>query len=56
MNRGSKERIAQLSCVCGQIRTKVDELVAGDIGATVKLKDVRTGNTLNEKGLSLIHI
>lgn len=50
MNRGSKERIAQLNCVCGQIRTKVDELVAGDIGATVKLKDVRTGNTLNEKG------
>lgn len=31
MNRGSKERIAQLNCVCGQIRTKVDELVAGDI-------------------------
>ena len=54
MNRGSKERIAQLSCVCGQIRTKVDELVAGDIGATVKLKDVRTGNTLNEKGCEYI--
>ncbi|MCP9611198.1 elongation factor G [Coprobacter tertius] len=50
MNRGSKERIAQMFCVCGQIRTKIEELVAGDIGATVKLKDVRTGNTLNEKG------
>ncbi len=48
--RGSKERIAQLYCVCGQIKTPVDELQAGDIGATVKLKDVRTGNTLNEKG------
>lgn len=50
INRGSKERLAQLFCVAGQIRSKVDELVAGDIGATVKLKDVRTGNTLNEKG------
>lgn len=50
MNRGSKERIAQLFCVCGQIREKVELLEAGDIGATVKLKDVRTGNTLNQKG------
>ena len=45
-----RERLAQLFCVCGQIRTPVDELVAGDIGASVKLKDVRTGNTLNAKG------
>ena len=50
ITRGSKERIAQIYCVCGQIKTAVDELQAGDIGATVKLKDARTGNTLNEKG------
>ncbi len=50
VTRGGKERIAQIFCVCGQIKTQVDELQAGDIGATVKLKDVRTGNTLNEKG------
>lgn len=50
INRGSKERIAQLFCVCGQLKTNVEKLCAGDIGATVKLKDVRTGNTLNEKG------
>ena len=50
VSRGSKERIAQLYCVCGQIRTSVEELQAGDIGAAVKLKDVRTGNTLDEKG------
>lgn len=49
VTRGSKERIAQLYCVCGQIKTPVDELQAGDLGATVKLKDVRTGNTLDEK-------
>lgn len=50
INRGSKERISQLFAVAGQIRTNVDMLVAGDIGATVKLKDTRTGNTLNAKG------
>lgn len=50
LTRDSKERLAQLYCVCGQIKTPVDKLEAGDLGATVKLKDVRTGNTLNQKG------
>ncbi len=50
VSRGSKERIAQIFCVCGQIKTPVDKLCAGDIGATVKLKDARTGNTLDAKG------
>uniref|UniRef100_UPI00345D06BB elongation factor G n=1 Tax=uncultured Duncaniella sp. TaxID=2768039 RepID=UPI00345D06BB len=49
VTRGSKERIAQLYCVCGGIKSQVDKLCAGDIGATVKLKDVRTGNTLDAK-------
>ncbi|MDE6431332.1 MAG: elongation factor G, partial [Duncaniella sp.] len=49
VTRGSRERIAQLYCVCGSIKTQVDKLCAGDIGATVKLKDVRTGNTLDAK-------
>lgn len=49
-DRGSKERIAQIFSVAGQTRNKVEEMVAGDIGATVKLKEVRTGNTLNSKG------
>lgn len=51
VTRGSKERLAQIYCVCGQIKTPIDALEAGDIGATVKMKDVRTGNTLNQKGL-----
>ena len=50
-NRNSRERLAQLYSVSGQIRNKVEELQAGDIGAAVKLKDVRTGNTLNAKGV-----
>jgi elongation factor G len=45
-DRGSKERMAQIFACAGANRIKVDELVAGDIGCTVKLKDVRTGNTL----------
>ena len=49
ITRGGKERLAQIFCVCGQIKTPVDKLCAGDIGATVKLKDVRTGNTLDAK-------
>ncbi len=48
-NRGSKERIAQIYVVAGGNRVKVEELQAGDIGAAVKLKDVKTGNTLNGK-------
>ena len=50
-NRGSKERMGQIFAPAGQQRTKIEELVAGDIGAAVKLKDVRTGNTLNAKGV-----
>ena len=48
-DRGSKERMAQLFVCAGAQREKVEKLVAGDIGCTVKLKDVRTGNTLNAK-------
>ncbi|WP_178269868.1 elongation factor G [Phocaeicola coprocola] len=49
VDRGSKERMAQLYVCAGANREKVDELRAGDIGCTVKLKDVKTGNTLNGK-------
>ncbi|MDD3039686.1 translation factor GTPase family protein [Bacteroides sp.] len=48
-DRGSKERIAQIYVVAGANRIKVEELQAGDIGAAVKLKDVKTGNTLDGK-------
>ena len=39
----------------GSIRTAVDEVAAGDIAATVKLKDTRTGNTLNAKDCDLTY-
>ncbi len=46
---GNKERISQIFVSAGKNRTKVTEMVAGDIGATVKLKDVSVNNTLSEK-------
>ena len=48
-DRGSKERIGTLYACAGANRVQVDQLNAGDIGCTVKLKDVKTGNTLNGK-------
>jgi len=48
-DRGSKERIGSIYVSAGANRQPVDQLNAGDIGCTVKLKDVKTGNTLNGK-------
>ena len=49
-DRGSKERIGQIYACAGANRVPVEQLNAGDIGCTVKMKDVKTGNTLNGKG------
>lgn len=48
-DRGSKERIGQIYACAGANRIPVEQFNAGDIGCTVKLKDVKTGNTLNGK-------
>lgn len=48
-NRGGKERLGQLFACAGGQRFKVDKMEAGDIGCAVKLKDVKTGDTLNDK-------
>ena len=52
-DRGSKERMGQIFTCAGATRIPVDELRAGDIGCTVKLKDVKTGNTLNAKDVDI---
>ncbi len=44
------EKINQLFLVEGNKRTSVNELVAGDIGATLKLKNTHVNNTLHTKG------
>ncbi len=43
---GTREKISQLFAVAGKNRTKVTEMMAGDIGCTVKLKGARTSDTL----------
>jgi len=47
--KNSKERISQIYAVAGKTRVKVPEMQAGDIGATVKLKDVKHNHTLCDK-------
>jgi elongation factor G len=45
-NQG-KERISQILLIAGKKREKVEKICAGDIAATIKLKNTRTGDTLN---------
>ena len=52
-NTGAVEKINQLLLMEGHNRIPVQELVAGDIGATVKLKSTHVNNTLHEKGANL---
>ncbi|MFV0345063.1 MAG: elongation factor G [Bacteroidales bacterium] len=51
-NNDTKERLSQIFTVEGKNRTKAVELQAGDLGATVKLKNSRANHTLCEKGIS----
>ena len=49
-NTGAKERFSQLLVVAGKTRNKVPMLAAGDIGATVKLKNTKANHTLATSG------
>jgi len=50
---GTSEKINQLFLLEGNKRIPVHELVAGDIGATLKLKNTHVNNTLHVKGRNL---
>lgn len=50
---GVTEKINQLFVVEGSKRIPVTELSAGDIGATIKLKDTHVNNTLHARGANL---
>jgi elongation factor G len=52
-NTGSSEKINQLLLLEGHNRSNVNELVAGDIGATLKLRNTHVNNTLHEKGKAI---
>jgi elongation factor G len=45
----NKERLSQIYIASGKNRTKVEKLVAGDLGCTVKLKDTKYNQTLTTK-------
>ncbi|MDD2594230.1 MAG: elongation factor G [Bacteroidales bacterium] len=47
---GSKERVSAIYAVAGKKKEKVSEMLAGDLGCTVKLKSVKTNQTLNQAG------
>ena len=47
---GTTERFNQIYIANGKNRVQVNELAAGDLGVTVKLKDSHTNNTLGPKG------
>ena len=51
---GAKERISALYAVAGKKKEKVTELNAGDLGCTVKLKTVKTDQTLNQPGYDVV--
>ncbi len=46
----NKERITQIYVSAGKKREKVPTMMAGDIGAAVKLKSTKTNHTLNAAG------
>jgi elongation factor G len=50
---GATEKFHQLFIMDGKTRNPVDKLVAGDIGATLKLKDTYTNQTLYAKGFDV---
>jgi elongation factor G len=51
---GVTEKINQLFLVEGNKRTSTHELVAGDIGATLKLRNTHVNNTLHVKGRNYV--
>lgn len=46
---GNKERLSQVFVSAGKNREKVEKLVAGDLGCTVKLKETKYNQTLSPK-------
>ena len=51
---GKKERISRLFQMFSNHQNPVDEISAGDIGAAVGLKDIRTGDTLCDEDAPIV--
>lgn len=52
--KGSSEKVTQLYSIMGKERKEVNRVVAGDIGATVKLKETSTNDTLCDKSNQIV--
>ncbi len=52
-SNGKAERLGQLFVMNGKVRNEVGKIIAGDIGAVVKLKDTHTNNTLASKSFPI---
>ena len=50
---GDRERIATIYAVAGKKKEKVTDLLAGDIGCTVKLRAAKTNVTLSQPGTEI---
>jgi elongation factor G len=55
ISNGKSERLGQIFVMNGRERRDVARLVAGDIGAVVKLKDTHTNNTLSSKAFAVTY-
>lgn len=51
---GKKERVSRLFQMYSKKQTQVDEILAGDIGAVIALKDIRTGDTLCDESAPIV--
>jgi elongation factor G len=54
-SNGKFERLAQLFIMNGKERKEIAKLLAGDLGAVVKLKDTHTNNTLSSKAFPIVY-
>ncbi|MGE5314074.1 MAG: elongation factor G [Acidobacteriota bacterium] len=54
-SNGKAERLGQLFMMNGKERKEMTKIAAGDIGATVKLKDTHTNNTLSSKTFPVLY-
>ncbi|MEW6510063.1 MAG: elongation factor G [Bacteroidota bacterium] len=54
-SNGKAERLAQLFVMNGKDRKEVTRLLAGDLGAVVKLKDTHTNNTLSSRSFPILY-
>ncbi len=52
--KGVKEKLGSMYQLCGKERKEVSSLSAGQIGALVKLKATRTGDTLVSEGAGIV--